>query len=162
MQRGTEVCTCTLTFAQGSRSICSAVANREPRRKSSLVSQSLQDRFGKAANRRSRSVKHLSTPSLQNARQKEQDMTAYPVEFHRRLEQKWQVASTRFSPQARQHRREIPTTTMMMRTKTKRTKTGPTNRRSCANRMWISVALGHRCGDPVVVPLSDARSFGPV
>src|SRR5262249_12063919 len=89
MQRGTEVCTCTLTFAQGSRSICSAVANREPRRKSSLVSQSLQNRFGKAADRRSRSVKHLSTPSLQNARQKEQDMTAYPVEFHRRLEQKW-------------------------------------------------------------------------
>ena len=34
---------------------------------------------------------------------------------------------------ARQHRREIPTTTMMMRTKTKRTKTSPTNRRSSAN-----------------------------
>jgi hypothetical protein len=29
MQRGTEVCTCTLTFAKRSRSMCRAVANRE-------------------------------------------------------------------------------------------------------------------------------------
>src|SRR5262249_40402050 len=78
MQRGTEVCTCTLTFAQGSRSICSAIANGEPRRKSSLVSQSLQNRFGKAADRRSRSVKHLSTPSLQNATQKEEGKNRLP------------------------------------------------------------------------------------
>src|SRR5262245_34855348 len=89
MQRGTEVCTCTLTFAQRSRSNGMASENGAPRRHGSLVSQTLQNRFGKAADRRSRSVKHLSTPSLQNARQKEQDMTAYPVEFHRRLEQKW-------------------------------------------------------------------------
>jgi hypothetical protein len=38
---------------------------------------------------RSRSAKTLSSPGLKkNARQKDQEMTNYPVEFHRRLERK--------------------------------------------------------------------------
>ena len=47
-------------------------------------------------------------------------MTTYPIEFHRRLEQKWAgrmeqiLTVTCAAP-----RREIPPTTMMMRTKTK-------------------------------------------
>ena len=60
-------------------------------------------------------------------------MTTYPIEFHRRLEQKWagrieQILTVTCAPP----RREIPPTTMMMRTKTKRTKTSPTSRRSPA------------------------------
>ena len=66
-------------------------------------------------------------------------MTIYPVEFHRRLEQKWLLASTRFSPsQATRHHREIPTMTMMTSMKTKRTKTSPTSRPSSANPMKTS------------------------
>jgi hypothetical protein len=74
--RGTEVCTCTLTFAQCSRSICRAVSNRKvssQTRKSSLGSQCLRNRFGIAANTgnllrcigRSRSARNSSAPSLQ-------------------------------------------------------------------------------------------------
>ena len=47
-------------------------------------------------------------------------MTIYPVEFHRRLEQKWATASIRFSlSQATRRHREIRTMTMITRTKTK-------------------------------------------
>ena len=70
-ERGTEVCTCALTCAKAAGA--SAVASRrELRRKSSLVSQSLRNRFGTVANTRnllrcigrSRSGKNLSPPSL--------------------------------------------------------------------------------------------------
>ena len=38
---------------------------------------------------RSQSARNLIAPSPQRQRQKERNMTTYPVEFHRRLEQKW-------------------------------------------------------------------------
>jgi len=38
---------------------------------------------------RSHSARNLIAPSLKDKRQKERNMTTYPVEFHRRLEQKW-------------------------------------------------------------------------
>jgi hypothetical protein len=55
------------------------------------------NRFGTVANTgnllrcigRSRSAKNLTGPSLQNKPQNEHDMTIYPIEYHRRLEQKW-------------------------------------------------------------------------
>jgi hypothetical protein len=60
-------------------------------------------------------------------------MTTYPIEFHRRLEQKWAGRIEQILTVAdAAPRREIPPTTMMMRTKTKRTKTSPTSRRSPA------------------------------
>src|SRR5436305_10897572 len=79
-------------------------------------------------------------------------MTTYPVEFHRRLEQSRQIASTRFSAASpTRHHREIPTTMMRRtktrRTKTKRTKTSPTNRRSSANPMKTS-----RYGTAIALP----------
>jgi hypothetical protein len=57
----------------------------------------LQNRFGMAANTenwlrcigRSHSARIWSRPALKDKRQKERNMTTYPVEFHRRLEQKW-------------------------------------------------------------------------
>ena len=83
-------------------------------------------------------------------------MTIYPVEFHRRLEQKWLLASTRFSPsQATRHHREIRTMKMITRTKIKRTRIGPMNPRSCANQTMSSrsgprqlnkSAIGFRAG----------------
>jgi hypothetical protein len=67
--RGTEVCTCTLTFAQGSRSICRAVANREVPSQGERVRSSHR----RAANTgnllrcigRSRSARNSSAPSFQ-------------------------------------------------------------------------------------------------
>ena len=83
-------------------------------------------------------------------------MTIYPVEFHRRLEQKWATASTRFSlSQATRHHREIRAMTMITRTKTKRTRIGRMNPRSCANqtmsrrhgsRQLNKSAIGFRAG----------------
>src|SRR5262249_42814067 len=71
------------------------------------------------------------------------------------------VALTRFSPsQERLHRREFPTTTRMRRKRTKRTKSVPTSRLSCANRMKISVAsvIAGTCRPPTSVPMVPARS----
>ena len=66
-------------------------------------------------------------------------MTTYPIEFHRRLEQKWasrieQILTV--TGTAPHH--EIPTMTMMTSMKTKRTKTCPTSRPSSANPMKTS------------------------
>jgi hypothetical protein len=114
-----------------------------------LVSQSLRNRFGTVANTgnllrcigRSRSAKNLTASSLQKRTSKR---ARHDHLSHRSFTDVWSrsghVASTRVSSsQATRLRREILTMTMMTRTKTtKRPKTSPTNRRSCANRTKTS------------------------
>ena len=52
-------------------------------------------------------------------------MIIYPVEFHRRLEQKWATRIDQIPlSQATRHHREIRAMTMITRTKTKRTRFG--------------------------------------
>ena len=84
-------------------------------------------------------------------------MTTYPIEFHRRLEQKWagrieQILTVTCAAS----RREIPPTTMMMRTKTKRTKTSATNRPSSANPTKTS-----RYGYRTAYSASAGMNFSP-
>jgi hypothetical protein len=100
MQRGTEVCTCTLTFAKGQPEYVLMQSQIENRAKAkefarlTVVAKSL---------RHSRQYRKLAEmywalalgeepdraqPSKTNVK-KEHDMTTYPIEFHRRSEQKW-------------------------------------------------------------------------
>ena len=83
-------------------------------------------------------------------------MIIYPVEFHRRLEQKWATRIDQIPlSQATRYHREIRTMTMITRTKTKRTRIGRMNPRSCANqtmsrrhgsRQLNKSAIGFRAG----------------
>jgi hypothetical protein len=99
-----------------------------------VVSQSLQNRFGIAANTgnlrrcigRLRSARNVIAPSLQNRTSKG---TRHDHISRRSFKDVWSksghVASTRLSPsRATRHRRETPTMTMITRTKTKRTLDG--------------------------------------
>jgi hypothetical protein len=68
-------------------------------------------------------------------------MTVYPAKFLDVWSRSGLLASARFAPsKATRHHREIRTMTMITRTKTttKKTKIGPMNRRSCANRTKTS------------------------
>jgi hypothetical protein len=68
-----------------------------PRRKSSLVSGSLQNRCATPVGTgnslkcigHSRSAKNLNPAGLQKREWNEPDMTIYPVEFHKRSDQRW-------------------------------------------------------------------------
>jgi hypothetical protein len=77
-------------------------------------------------------------------------MTIYPVEFHRRLEQKWATRVDQILTVTRNATppRDPNDDDEEDEEKDDTTKTRPTNRRSCGNRMKISLAPGYRCGDP--------------
>ncbi len=108
MQRGTEVSPCTLTVAKGSRSICRAVANRDlssqgKRVRSSHTRCEIASRqspipetcgyvLGTRVGRRTR-----ARSIVKNDGENEPPMTTYPLEFHKRSEQKWALRAQALS-----------------------------------------------------------------
>jgi hypothetical protein len=93
-------CTCTLTSAGRTRSVCGEVANGSLWRQGERVRSSdlsykiaagepsIPETRGKILGTRDeRKTRERST--FKNDRENEPDMTTYPLEFHRRSEQKW-------------------------------------------------------------------------
>jgi hypothetical protein len=93
-------CACTLTLASRTRSVCREVANGSLSRQGERVRSSdnsykiaagepsiPETRGNVLGTRAGRKTRERST--FENDRESEPDMTTYPLEFHRRSEQKW-------------------------------------------------------------------------
>jgi len=93
-------CACTLTLASRTRSVCREVANGSLSRQGERVRSSdnsykiaagepsiPETRGNVLGTRAGRKTRERST--FKNDRKNEPDMTTYPLEFHRRSEQKW-------------------------------------------------------------------------
>ena len=93
-------CACTLTLASGTRSVCREVANGSLSRQGERVRSpdncykiaagepSIPETRGHVLGPRAgRKTRARST--FKNHRENEPDMTTYPLDFHRRFEQKW-------------------------------------------------------------------------
>ena len=164
---GTVACICTLTPARRTRSLCREVANGSLSRQGERVrspdnslkipagepsiSETRGHVLGSRAARRTRVCS-----AFENYREYEPDMTTYPLEFHRRFEQKWALRA-----QASSGFESTPRATLVGKSQRVQRRSGQSERRNILARRSCCANSGIGSGLNTMPPTNLSRNVSP-